>query len=439
MLADLSILLLLFAVNGIFAMSEMALVGARRVRLQQQAAAGSRGAARALDLAAEPSRFLSTIQVGITSVGILSGALGEEVIADRLRGVFAQSPALAPYASGLALTSMVVIVTYLSLIIGELVPKRLALIHPEALASRVARPLDLLASAARPVVRLLSLSTDAVLRLFRVQPPTGPSMTQEELQGLIAQGRVEGVLHATEHRLIDNVLELDDRDAGSAMTARAEIVFLDAHDPPARWEAVLAQTRHDVLPLCNGGLDNVVGFIRAADALRHVLARGTLDLPAPAAPPLFVPHSVSLMRLLEQFRRAHWPIALVVDEYGNVDGLVSLSDVLAAIVGDLPELGGEDPMIVARDDGSWLVDGMLDLGDLEREAGVTGLVEQAAGHYRTVSGLAMEALGRVPRVADRFARLGLRFEIVDMDGNRVDRVLVARDEAADATLPRGQA
>jgi putative hemolysin len=429
MAGDLSFLLLLFAVNGVFAMSEMAMVGARRVRLQQQAAAGDRGAARALELAAEPSRFLSTIQVGITSVGILSGALGEEVIADRLRVVFAQSPALAPYASGLSLAVMVVVVTYLSLIIGELVPKRLALIHPEALASLVARPLHVLATIARPVVRVLSLSTDAVLALFRVRAATGPSLTQEEIQGLIAQGRLEGVLHAAEHRLLDNVLALDDRDAGSAMTPRAEIAYLELRGTSERWQEALARAGHDVLPVCDGGLDQVVGFVRAADVLRQLLAGGTPDLAALASPPLFVPHSVSLLRLLEQFRRSQLPIALVVDEYGNVDGIVSLSDVLAAVVGDLQALGGEDEMIVAREDGSWLVDGMLPLEDLERDVGSTGLVEQAEGHYRTVSGLAMHALGRVPRVADRFERGGLRFEIVDMDGNRVDRVLVARGDA----------
>lgn len=428
MLSDILLVLVLVLLNGVFAMSELAIVSSRRVRLLQMAEEGRAGARRALQLASEPTRFLSAVQVGITSIGIMNGAIGEAAVASRLRASFEQVPALAPYADTLALALMVVGLTYVSLILGELVPKRLALTHPETIATLVARPMQTIAAAGRPLVALLSASTDGILRLIGVRQGNQPAVTVEEIKVLLEQSTEEGVLEATEHELVTNVLNLDDRHVGSVLTPRAEVVYLDVRDPPERIRATLRDAVHTVLPLCDGGLDHVLGFVRAPKLLEHVLDTRTLDdLPSVAEPALFVPETMTLMPLLQQFKRTHLPVALVVDEHGSVEGLVSFTDVLSAIVGDLPSEPGEEPAIVQREDGSWLIDGALDLDTVQRVLDTETIVaEDERQHYHTLGGLAMLALGRVPQVGDVFVRGPFRFEVVDMDGNRVDRLLVAR-------------
>lgn len=427
MLSDILLVLVLVLLNGVFAMSELAIVSSRRVRLLQMAEDGSTGARRAMQLASEPTRFLSAVQVGITSIGILNGAIGEAAVASRLRASFEQIPALAPYADTLALALMVVGLTYVSLILGELVPKRLALAHPETIAAIVARPMQTLAAAGRPLVALLSASTDGILRLLGVRQ-VKPAVTVEEIKLMLEQSTEEGVLEATEHELVTNVLNLDERHVGSVLTPRAEIVYLDVRDPADRTRTKLRDSVHTVLPLCDGGLDHVLGFVRAPKLLERVLDTHTLgDLPSVADPALFVPETTTLMSLLQQFKRTHLPIALVVDEYGSVEGLVSFTDVLSAIVGDLPSEPGEEPSVVQREDGSWLMDGGLDLDTVLRVLDTEALVaEDERQHYHTLGGLAMLALDRVPQVGDVFVRGPFKFEVVDMDGNRVDRLLVTR-------------
>jgi putative hemolysin len=426
MLTDALLLMALICTNGLLAMSEIAIVGSRRARLLQMVDAGSRGATRALQLAGDPTRFLSTVQVGITSIGILSGAVGEATIAGRLRVALSHVPLLAPYADVAALVIMVIGLTYVSLIIGELVPKRLALTRPEYIASLIARPLQWLATVTRPVVYLLSLSTDTILTLLRVKKTPGPAVTLEEFKLLIEQATAEGVFEKAEQEIVTNVLDLDDRHVTEVITPRSEIVYLDLRDSLEESRQRLTDGAHSVVPLCDGGLDTVVGFVRATDLLQRTLANAPLDLRELATSPLFVPHTMTIMKLLAQFKRMHLPVALVVDEFGNIDGLVSLADVMTAIVGHLPSEPGEEPMIVTRDDGSWLIDGMLDLETLGRELGTVALAAGVRGHYHTAAGLTMVALGRVPKTGDVFEREGFRFEIVDMDGNRVDRVLVSR-------------
>jgi putative hemolysin len=429
MLTDILLVLVLILVNGLFAMSEIAIVSSRRARLVQLADEGSVGAQRALQLSSEPTRFLSSVQVGITSIGILNGAIGEAAIVSRLDDFFVQFPALAPYAHPLAMATMVVGLTYVSLILGELVPKRLALTNPESIASIIARPMQMLATAARPLVILLSASTEAILGLFRVRQVTSPAVTVEEIRLLLAQGTEEGVFEATEHELVTNVLNLDDRHVGSVLTPRSDIVYLDVRDPIEITREKLRGAQHNVLPLCEGGLDHVVGFVRATKVLEQVMDTGTLALPGLAEPALFVPETMTLMKLLEQFKRTHLPLALIVDEFGDVEGLVSLTDVISAIVGDLPSEPGEEPSIVRREDGSWLMDGSLDLETVLRTLDDDSLLsDEDRQHYHTLGGLAMLALGRVPKTGDIFERGGYRFEVVDMDGNRVDRVLVSRSQ-----------
>jgi putative hemolysin len=426
MTTDLLLLLVLILLNGVFAMSEIAVVSSRRARLLQLAETSS-GARHALALASEPTRFLSSVQVGITSIGILNGAIGEASVARPLRHSLEQVPALAPYAESLSLGIMVLVLTYVSLILGELVPKRLALTHPERIASLIARPMDILATVGRPIVRLLSFSTDGILRLVGVHQTKQPAVTVEEIRVMLRQGAEEGAVEPTEHEMVTNVLTLDDRHVGSVLTPRADVVYLDVQDPMDVNRDRLRGDALSVLPLCDGGLDRVLGFVRATRVLDQVLGGQTIDLRALAEPPLFVPETMTLMALLERFKLTHLPVALVVDEFGGVEGIVSLTDVIGSIVGDLPSEPGEEPAIVRREDGSWLLDGALDLDTVLRTLDTASLFsDEDRQHYHTLGGLAMLVLGRVPRTGDVFERADYRFEIVDMDGNRVDRVLASR-------------
>jgi putative hemolysin len=433
MINDLLLLLVLILLNGVFAMSEIAIVSSRRARLLQMAETGNAGARHALTLASEPTRFLSSVQVGITSIGILNGAIGEASIASRLRVFLEQAPAVAPYAETLGLGIMVVLLTYFSLILGELVPKRLALTHPEAIASIIARPMEILATIGRPIVTLLSASTDTILRVLGVRQVKQPAVTLEEIRVLLEQGADEGVFEEAEHEMVTNVLNLDDRHVATVLTPRSDVVFLDVRDALDVNRQKLRQDLHNVLPLCDGGLDHVLGFVRSTAVLEKLLEGGTIDLPALAEKPLFVPETMSLMTLLEQLKRTHLPVALVVDEFGGVEGLVSLTDVIGSIVGELPSAPGDEPSIVRREDGSWLLDGALDLDTVLRTLDAESLLSHDdRQHYHTLGGLAMLALRRVPRTGDVFERGHYRFEIVDMDGNRVDRVLASRSTKGSA-------
>lgn len=431
---DILLLLFLILLNGVFAMSEIAIVSSRRARLQQLAGDGSVGARRAIELAEDPSRFLSTIQVGITSIGILSGAIGEATIAQKLELRFEQLPALAPYANAVSLGIVVVCLTYVSLIIGELVPKRLAMIRPEQIASFLSPAMHGLSVGARPMVRLLSLSTEFFLTLLGARKIKEPSVTEEEIKVMIEQGTEEGVFVRAEQELVENVLRLDQRNVGSIMTPRMEVIHLDSKAPFERNREKLLAEPHSMLPVCEGDLEHVIGFVRSTDILERLLRSERVDLVEQAKPPLYVPKSITLMQLLEHFKRAHLPTALVVDEYGEVAGLVTVTDVVEAIVGDFPPEPGEEPLIVERDDGSWLVDGMLDLDSFKDLLGAEKLPDEELGNYHTAGGLAMLQIGRVPRKGDKFELMGFRIEVLDMDKNRVDQLLVSRLPPSDPNV-----
>ena len=306
--------------------------------------------------------------------------------------------------------------------------------HPELIASFIARPMQVLSTATRPLVLLLTVSTETILRLFRVRQITPPAVTVEEIKVLLEQGTEEGLFEKTEHELVTNVLDLDRRHVGSVLTPRSDIVYLDVRDSIGADREKLRGAEHSVLPLCDGGLDHVLGFVRVTRVLDQVLETGALDLPSLAEPALFVPETMTLMKLLEQFKRTHLPLGLVVDEFGDVEGIVSLTDVITAIVGELPSEPGEEPSIVRREDGSWLMDGSLDLTTVVRTLDADSLLTDEDQHYHTLGGLAMLALGRVPRTGDVFERDGYPFEVVDMDGNRVDRVLVSRRPSDEAQV-----
>jgi putative hemolysin len=433
---ELTIVALLILVNGAFSLAEMAIVSARKARLEQRARAGDRRARLALDLAADPSQVLSTVQIGITLVGILAGAFGGATLSDILARELEAIPGLAPHADALAFGIVVVLIAYLTLIFGELVPKRLALQNPERLAMLVAGPIQAVSRVARPAVALLAGSTDVVLRLLGIRPSEEAPVTEEEIAVLVEQGRQAGVFEPAEQEIIESVFRLADRRVDAVMTPRPEIVWLDADDGPDEIRSVVISSAHAVFPVCRGDLDRVIGMVMAKDILAATLSGEPLDLASIARPALIVPGSLLALRLLEQFRARGAHLALVVDELGTLDGLVTTTDLLEALVGDLPtpqELA--EPDIVRREDGSWLVDGLLPAEELKDLLGVRALPDEDDGDYRTVAGLVIKVLGRIPKTGDDFALDGHRIEVVDMDGNRVDKVLVSPAPSESPSAP----
>ena len=424
---DVLILTGLFVLNGLFAMSEIAILSARKIRLQQAVEDGVAGARTALELANEPSHFLSTIQVGITLIGIMSGALGEAALSDKLAAYLGQFPVLAPYSAGLALAAVVVCITYFSLIIGELVPKRLALFKPEQIAMVMAGPMRWLSRLAYPLVKLLSWSTDFVLWVLRAKKSEEPTVSEKEIKLMIDQGTEAGVFHKGEKEMVSNVMRLDAIKIGAIMTPRMDIYYLDVGNPIEESRRRLIESPHSVIPVCRNGLDNVLGVIEAKDLLRRALSGEELKLTAAIRPANYIPKSLSPVQLLEEFKRSKIALALVVDEYGEVAGLATLKDVMEAIVGDLPseETEDEEPEATQREDGSWLLDGTLTIEKFKQIFELETLPDEASGNFHTIGGFVMLQLGHVPRASDRFEAAGLQFEVVDMDRNRVDKILVS--------------
>lgn len=423
---ELLLLLALILLNGVFAMSEMALVSSRTARLQQRAEAGSAGARAALKLSSDPSVFLSTVQVGITTIGILSGAFGENAIAEKLILVFNDWPLLEPYSKGLATAIMVITVTYCSVVLGEIVPKRLALLNPERVASFVAPPMTVVARLAHPLVSLFSLSSNALLRLLGARPNNEPGVSEDEIRMMLAQGAAEGVFHRSEAAMVGNVFRLDDLQVTAIMTPRPDIRWLDLDDSLEENHAVLREGRFQTLPVCRGSLDEIVGLLDAKHYLALCLQNTAPALEDALHAAVFVPETVSPNQLLETLKRKHSHLALVVDEYGSIEGMVSLTDLLEAIVGDLPDRSSDAAnAAVQRADGSWLLDGMLALDRVSQLLELRDGLDNPSASYHTLGGLVMDQLGRVPEVGASFEFRGIRFEVMDMDGNRVDRVLAS--------------
>lgn len=428
---DLLIILSLILLNGVFAMSEIAVVSSRKARLQQRAEAGSHGAATALKLANEPGHFLSTIQVGITTIGIFSGAFGEATLAAPFETWLLQFELLAPYARPVSVVLVVMLITYLSVVLGELVPKRLALHNPEGLASTLARPLQLLGSITSPLVTLFSKSSELLLRLLGSKPGDDAPVSDEEIKVLMQQGTAAGVFESSEGALVANVLRMDDLSLNQIMTPRVDVAAIDVAEPDETLRAQILACNYSRLLVCRDGLDQVIGVVYAKDLLNQLLAGKTLDVAADMRAPLYVPETVAPMQLMTLFKRHRETFALVVDEYGDVQGVVTLADIMEAIVGNLPsEDVNQEADIIRRDDGSLLVDGLLDTDRLKDALDLSELPDEESGDYHTVSGLIMSTLGRVPKTADHFDWQGFRFEVVDMDRNRVDKVLIIPPAAA---------
>jgi magnesium and cobalt exporter, CNNM family len=423
---QIAVIVLLILLNGFFAMSETALVSSRKARLRQHAEEGERGARAALELADSPNRFLSTVQIGISLIGVLAGAFGGATLAEPLAGALRSVPALAPYAGPIAFGAVVVAITYFSLILGELVPKRLALNGAEVVASRVSRPMRLISVITSPAVWFLSASTDAVLRLLRVRSKPESPVSEQEVEILMEEGARAGIFEEEERDLVRRALRLDDRPVRELMTPRPKVVWLDADD---LLEEVLRQARgagHSYFPVARGDLDHLLGIAAVKDAWARQASGEPPDMLASLRPTPLVPEGAPATDALEAFKRSGLPIALVIDERGHIEGLVTLTDVLEALVGEVPdEAGPAEAPIVRRKDGSWLVDGLMAADELKERLGFSELPREDEADYQTVGGMVMDALGRVPEEGDRFEREGYSFEVVDMDGRRVDKVLVA--------------
>jgi putative hemolysin len=425
-------ILILIIANGVFSMSETAIVSARKARLQQRANEGDKRAQRALDLANEPASALATVQIGITLIGILAGAFGGATIAEQLGRSIATIPALAPYADALSLGIVVLIITYLSLIVGELVPKSLALNNPERIAAVAARPMRTLTRILYPAVTILNVSTNFILRLLGIRASDEPAVTEDEIKVMLAQGTQTGTFAEAEEHMIRHVFRFADLRVAAMMTPRTEITWLDLADPADVIRHKIAKSHFALYPVTQNSLDNVIGVVRAKDLLVHCLAHPDhLDIQVVMQKPLFVPESMSALRLLETLRKTGVSAAIVVDEYGGVQGLVTMNTVVEEIVGDVVVPGSpEQADVVRREDGSMLIDGMVSVDMLKEVLAVKELPDEDEGAYQTLGGFVMAQLGHIPSVAEHFQWNGFRFEVMDMDGRRIDKVLVVPPDAS---------
>lgn len=414
---EIALILVLIVANGIFAMAEIAIVSARKARLRTRREEGDRAAAVALELAEKPDDFLSTVQIGITLVGIVAGVFGGATLAEELGAYFDTHPWIAPHGETLGLAIVILAITYLSLVIGELVPKRIALANPERIGSALAPFMRALARLGRPAVWFLSLSTAAVVKTLRIRASSEPAVTEEELTSMLELGRQTGEFHPAEEEMIKGVFALGDRTASTIMTPRHEVVWLDLTRPTAELQRQIVESGLSRYPAAEGGLDQFLGIIDVRDLIASCFEGKPVDLRAAVREALVFPETTSALEILHQFQERKTEIGIVVDEYGGFEGIVTVADLATRILGL-----EETDLLVQREDGSWLVDAMMNFDDFADAVGLR--IDE--GEHDTVAGFVLAHLGRLPRIADRFEAGGFVFEIVDMDGRRVDRVLASR-------------
>lgn len=422
------IILGLILINGVFAMSEIAIVSSKRLRLQNLSENGSRGARAAIELSDSPSRFLSTIQVGITLIGIFNGAFGEASLVAGLTPQIAAIPFVGAYAREIALAIVVVGITFASLILGELVPKRIAMQYPESVASLIAAPMQWLSRMMGPFVKILTVTTDFILKLLGLHHTKDDAVTEEEITGLLREGTDAGLFEKTEHDIVSRALRLDDQSVAALMTPRMDVDFVDLDDPLQTSLLKIADSPYNRFPVCKGDLSQVVGVVHAGSLFEQMIRGQPVDIAAATKPPLLVPETISAMQLLETLKKNRAELALVIDEYGEIEGIVTLSDVLGALVGDvsvIDEHHEEDA--VRREDGSWLVDAGISF-ERFREVfkGDVYFPEEASGAYHTLAGFVLDRLGHIPQISEHFEWEGFRIEVVDMDRNRIDRLLITK-------------
>jgi magnesium and cobalt exporter, CNNM family len=426
---ELGIVTILIVTNGLLSMSELAIVSARPARLAALAERRVKGSRRALTLASDPGKFLSTVQIGITLIGIFAGAFSGATLAQPLADVLARVPALAGIARPLGFGLVVVATTYVSLIVGELVPKKLALRNAEGIAALVSGPMAVLAAVGKPIVWFLRLSTEAVLGLLGLGGEAPSGVTEEEVKAMIAEGTDAGVFHEAERDLLEGVIRFADRPLRSIMVPRHAIAWIDAEDPIEDTLAEVLKAGHSRFPICTGDIDNVVGFVHVKDIL-ELRMRGGSDLREVVREPLYVSESIPALRMIELFRSSGTHIAMVIDEYGSLEGLVTPTDILTGIAGDLPEGEPAGAAAVEREDCSWLLDGSL---SVDAAARVLGVEDMSSDDYTTLAGMIIEELGHLPTPGEYVTLHGWCFEVVDLDGRRIDKVLARRPDAGKST------
>lgn len=424
---QITIILILIIANGIFAMTEMAIVSSRKARLEHLAEEGNKGAKRALKLAEDPTDLLSAVQIGITLIGIFTGAFGGATLSAYLAAPLKALPWLARYADALSMVIVVSIITYLSLILGELVPKRLALDNPEPIAVLVARPMAAFVRLNRPLVRLLSMSTKFVFTLLGAKPSDEPPVTEEEVKVLIGRGAQYGIFEETEREMVEKIFILSDMRVNSLMTPRTQVEWLDLEDTTPYNLHLISDAKYSAFPVGRGSLDDIVGIVYTKDILTMYMSGQPIDLEALALQPLYVPGTLAALKVLEMFKEEGAQVALVVDEFGGIDGLVTLHDVVEHIMGELRTPHEElDPDVVQREDGTWLMDGLVPIEQFKELFGLDDLPGEERELFHTLAGFALSRLGHIPAAAESFEWNGLRFEIIDMDRSRIDKILVSK-------------
>jgi putative hemolysin len=417
--SEILIILVVILLNAVFVLSEMSVASSRKARLQQRVNEGDKGARTALDLIQNPNLFLATVQIGITLIGVLVGAVGGATLSLPLAGWLARIPLIADYATSIALAIVVIGITFVSIILGELVPKRIALHNPERIASALAGPMLVVSRLFSPFVWLLGRVTDFFLKLLGVKPGSEPPVTEEEIHLLIDQGTQAGVFEEAEQDMVEGIFSLGDQRVYSLMTPRTDIVYLDINESIEEIREKISGCEFSRFPVRQGTLDMILGIVKARDLLVRSLSGETIRLKDMLKPAFFIPETMFASRALEIFKEKGTELLLVIDEFGGLQGLLSVNDVLEEIVGQI-EL--EEPQATQRQDGSWLLDGMLEVDEFKEIFKLPGLPHE--DEYETLSGFVMMSLGRVPQSADHFEWHGLQFEVIDMDGRRVDKVLV---------------
>lgn len=424
---EIFLIIILIIANGIFSGSEIAVVSARKVRLEQLAQRGNQKARVALKLVNSPNDFLSTVQIGITLIGILSGAVGGATLAQRLKPLLDQIPTFQPYSEGISVAIIVTIITYLSLVIGELVPKRIALNAPEQIAIFIASPMRFLSRLTTPLVKILGISTDTLLNLLAIKNSNEPDITEEEIRVLIRQGAESGMFDENEHEIVERVFRLGERPIKAMMTPRKEVIWLDILCSLEENLQKVVEYNYSRFPVGRGSLDKCIGFIRIHKLLIAQLSGQKIRLEDFIQQPLYVPETTKTLNVIDQFKETGVHIALVIDEYGGIEGLVTLNDLMEAIVGDLPSLEHKnEPLMIQREDGSWLLDGSLDIDDFKNLFEKDSLPNEDTNTYHTLAGFVINNLGHIPQSGEYFEWNGLRLEVVDMDSTRIDKVLVTK-------------
>lgn len=439
---EILVILILIILNGAFAMAEIAIVSARKSKLQQMVDQGDIRAKKALELASNPNRFLSTVQIGITFIGIFAGAFSSTSIAQPLAAYIAKTPVLGQYSETIALFIVVSVITYLSLVIGELVPKRIALTNPEKIAAMVSLPTHTLSAISKPLVDILSVSTDWILRLFGVRTVAEMPVSEEEVKMLIREGARVGIFNLAERDIVERTFRLADQKVNMLMTSRNEIFWLNLENTAEETRTKLAHSSYSYLPVCHGKLDKVVGVVRTKELLTHFMETDSLDVKQLMHKPIFLPESMNALKVLEIFKKSGIHVALVIDEYGNISGLISITDILEALVGDIPTIDeAEDEVFVQRDNGSWLVNGLATIDEFKEKFHIQKIPDEKSGQFHTIGGFVMHKLGRIPAAGDVLSLGQTKIEVVDMDGHRVDKIIVKPEQntaVKNQTVPKNK-